>query len=478
MTDELALAFNGVNGATGQYLLGRLHATDLSSIAQGEQLNDRHRRELRLWWERVSVDHLGPMEGIDPDDLADAGWGVIFPSESDPRIKHALRPLLDLRRGQAGARDPRRFRVLEGPNGVRPGESKTSFLARHGVGFGPADPERMSYYLLLVGSPVDIPYRFQYELDVTYAVGRLYFENLESYTNYAQSVVDAETQLPPRRMQATFIGVRNPTDRATHLSADYLVTPLEAALATQRTDWTFDLKIADQATKAEVSGVLGGTETPALLFTASHGVGFPAMHPRQLADQGALLCQDWPGPEGWKGPISPAFYFGADDVSDTADLRGLIAIFFACYAAGTPQFDDFAHHALRRPTAIAPHAFVGRLPQRLLSHPAGGALAVLGHVDRAWGYSFLWPGAGAQLTTFQSMVLRLLGGHRVGFATEYLGQRYAELSTALNAELEDVKWGKHADDLQLAGMWTANNDARGYVVIGDPAVHLMPQPSD
>ena len=466
MDSEPVLALNGINGASGTYLLESLGLGAAAAIATGAPEDVAHARELRLWWDRINSLHLGPVEGVNPDDLAESGWGVIFPAQSDPAVAAALQPLLELRRDQAG----RVFRTFTGPDGVQPAESKTRFLARHGVSFGPADPERVPYYLLLVGAPEDISYRFQYELDVTYAVGRIHFDTIEEYASYARNVVAGERRSQPPR--AAFVGVRNDDDRATQLSSDMLVRPLAAQLAADQPRWTVDVQLADAATKATYRRFLGGPDTPTLFFSAGHGVGFPPGHVRQPTDQGALLCQDWPGPLVWDGPIAPEFYFAAADVAADADLHGIVAIFFACYGAGTPRLDDFAHRSSGAPMSIAPQAFLASLPRRMLAHPAGGALAVIGHVDRTWGYSFAWPGAGEQLGALRSTVTRLLNGQRVGYAMEYMNQRYAELSSALSIRLEDAKWDKQVDNKELAGLWTAHNDARSFIVVGDTAVRL------
>jgi hypothetical protein len=472
MTDETTddlLYFNGINGDSGEYDLPPMTGEDLAKFIKGEA-KPENLSELRFRHESKGLQHLGVKEGVDPKRLDQSGWALILAHDADPAIKEALTPLLNLRASQAGER----FRLYEGAAGHRPGESKSAFLARppRSVGPGPADPDKVPYYLLICGSPERIDYRFQSQLDVQYAVGRIHFDTIDQYANYAASVVAAETGPLKLPRQVQFFGVANPMDQATNLSAKQLVTPLREQLTGQFRDWTLDAAMAEEATKARLGSMLGGEETPSLLFTASHGMDFPMTSPRQIPHQGALLCQDWPGPGAHRGPIPEDFYFSGQDLGSDANLLGLIAFFFACYGAGTPDLDDFAKQAFRERSQIAPKPFLAGLPTRMLGLPRGGALAAIGHVERAWTYSFKWQKAGTQTEVFRSAIHRLLEGHPVGSALEFFNERYAELSTVLADELEEIEFGKQSDPYDLAGMWTANNDARGYALIGDPAVRL------
>lgn len=476
MSEELF--FNGINAATGEPLFPPIADNLLANIIAKEERNPEQEQELINWWKRFAgpdAVNLRAVEGTDYLDLSSSGWGVIFPYNMDEAIVDALRPLLDWRKAQAGER----YQEYKGPDGYRykPDEnmfeSKNDWLTRHGMGPGPADPEVVPYYLLLVGDPNTIPYRFQTQLDVQYAVGRIHFDTPQEYANYANSVVSAEKEKLALGKNATFFGVANPDDRATNMSIEQLVEPLAESMPEKSEGWVVESVVRDQATKDNLADLLNGSQAPALLFTASHGMGFPNGHELQLADQGGLLCQDWPGPSQWRKPIGKDFYFAADDLTEDANVFGLVAFVFACYGAGTPHMDEFSRIAFKQREAIAPKNFISRLPQRLLGHPKGGALAFIGHVERAWGYSFNWGQAGAQIAVFESALKRMMDGFPVGHAFEYFNERYAELSTDLNSTLEEMEFGKRVEAMELAGMWTANNDARNYVVIGDPFVKLM-----
>lgn len=466
--------FNGIDGSTGGYLLDPLDVDVLAAAISGAERNPDDEKKLKDWWGNRNLKHYAAQEGTDYKDLASTGWAVIFPYDVDPAIPKALKPLLDWRKSQAG----QRYKEYSGPEGYRykPGEmyeSKEDWLTRHNAAaWGAVNQDFVPYNVLLAGSPEQIPYRFQTQLDVQYGVGRIHFDKAEDYWNYANSVVSAEKQKLSLGKTASFFAVCNPDDPATNLSTEQLVRPLAASLSGQA-GWKFSTTAAEDAVKKNLERVLGGEDTPALLFTASHGMGFPDGHERQALDQGALLCQDWPGPKQWRKPIGNDFYFSADDLTDDSNVFGLVAFFFACYGAGTPRMDDFSRQAFKKREEIAPRDFLARLPQRMLAHPKGGALAVIGHVERAWGYSFSEGKDGAQVTVFKSALKALLDGFPIGYAFEYFNSRYAELSSDLTAALDDAEFGKVIPPADLARKWTANNDARNYVVLGDPAVRLM-----
>jgi hypothetical protein len=99
------LIFNGINGATGGYLLPEMSTEEISKIAQGEEFDTDHLNELKDRYRSAGMVPLGVKEGVDPRDLAQSGWGVVFAHDDGDRIdvwKEALKPLLDLRREQAG----------------------------------------------------------------------------------------------------------------------------------------------------------------------------------------------------------------------------------------------------------------------------------------------------------------------------------------------------------------------------------------
>ena len=474
--EELVIA-NGVNGTTGEYLTPEITEQALIDI-----LEDREKEpppenldKLKEKESRGKDGHLGPVSNVDPKRLGPktkpsekdgAGWGVIYGQSITDEIKEALSPLIALRQEQAG----NLFQTYD-----YQGESSEDFLIDHGVGLvDAANPEEMPYYLLLVGAPEDISFQFQFEIAVDRALGRIFFDTVEEYSNYANSVVAAEKGEVRRARKASFFGVLNPNDLATDLSTRLLIEPLLDELPDQiGASWKIASYLREQATRTQLESLLGGQvdETPALLFTASHGIGFERSDNRQSAHQGALVCSDW---QKSGGRISEDVYFAGEHLSSDAQLHGLISFFFACYGAGTPSHDEFMKKYQGTPKQIAPQSFVAKLPQRMLSHPRGGALAVIGHVDRAWTHSFKQSGSDKpHIGVINSTLYDLIKEqYPVGHAMDVINTRYGSAATRLTSQLEKLRRRIKVSKPRIIQLWTIHNDARDYIILGDPAVRL------
>jgi hypothetical protein len=351
---------------------------------------------------------------VDANDLGQAGWGVIFGLGVDQSVKDALQPLIDHRKASSAP-----FVVYDGATTVQPGESVTAWLSNH-VRLDVVDPLKgVPFYLLIVASPDVIQFEFQYMLDIYWAVGRLWFDTQDEFRQYAESIVTYEkaASVPTTRNMAIF-ATEHDFDNATQLFMRNVAKPMalgEGATPVaigKRQKFGLKTIFSDQATRASLADLLCGRTnagSPSLLFSGSHSMSFREDDPRQPATQGAIVCQDWPG----FGNITDLYWFSAADVPAEAKVHGMVHVFFACHSGGCSAFDNF-DRMNNQPRRIALKPFFSKLPQRLLAHPNGGALAVLAHIERAWAYSFTDDKTGSQTQGFRDVIGRLLRGDRIG----------------------------------------------------------------
>ncbi|AEE45441.1 hypothetical protein [Cellulomonas fimi] len=462
------LVADGLDVATGTYLTPPRTLGEIADALRGTAAPPPDARRLRRRT-RDDERHLGVAVGFDPQDLASVGWGLVTAPGLDPAVLAALEPLVARRRAQAGDR----FRHLE----VLPGESADELLLRYGALPHVVDPRLVPYYLLLVGGPSGLPFALQYQLGVVHAVGRLDLPRADAYAAYAASVLAAEDRdgagPGERRRTVRVFGPRHDDDVPTDLSSRHLLAPLADELAATASAWSVASDTGDAATKAALVRVLSEPDGPDVLFTAGHGIGGPQATALGLG--GALVCQDWPGPVRQAGPLTPTQYLAAADVVAGVPVRPRVVLAFACFGAGTPRWSDYPDAPGAAPLEIAPEPATAPLPARLLGHPDGGALAFVGHVDRTWSCSFLWRSTVAHVGAFSGALLGLLDGLRVGHALEVLTSRYAALATLLTDRIADAeRLGRPFPDADLVALWTAVHDARGFVVLGDPAVRAAP----
>jgi hypothetical protein len=466
---EELLHFNGIDGRCGTPAVEPVTRGELAARIRRLTPQAFRLGELRSAVRDAREQQLETRDGFEELDLAQAGWGLILPEHGDPEVERQLGPLIEHRRRQAGRISGRRFQVYRGARGYQHGLGSSDFRELRGGALGAVDPDRMPYYLLLAGGPEEIPFHFQFGLDVRHAVGRVCFDTPEEYHRYATSVVEYERSKENTLQRDLALFASRPIgDRVAEALADDLVGGLGSALDGRPVGrWRVTSTVGKDATRQRLAQLVGGAGRADLLFVACHGASYEPGESELRARQGAVLCQPAGGAH---------HFFSGDDLArrPRSSFRGLISVLFGCYSGGTPAPEDGPELIGRQPPRRFAPPFVARLPQRLLAHPGGGALAVIAQVGLACGFSFCGHHNTLQLNNFEDLLRRLMHGETVGRAAELMNLQAADLSIELWRRLDAEVLQAHENPDRLIRLYIAMEDARRYLVLGDPAVRFNP----
>jgi hypothetical protein len=409
------------------------------------------------------VEEVGRPRTVDLANAREAGWTFIVRRDGKHRdaIVDAIRPLAE-HRGMAEPRQPLEYE----PNMTAAQWLQERYFARTLGGGTP------SAYVLVVGTPDEIPFRFQSVVDSAAMVGRLDFDRIDDLREYAEKVVRLETAEDPAPAHdfVCFAPDYGPDD-PTHYSCRFLARPLADRMGVKPIE-------AEDATKDALLAACRDTK-PAIVFTASHGMAAPSESLEvQKRVTGGICCDRTPG------AMRDRWLLTADDIPATDPfLEGAVFFQFACFGYGTPQESDFSHwmpDSFGVPQRIAKADFVSAIPKRLLANPRG-ALAFIGHVDTAWMHGFADPNDQRPIeqwhdraAPFAEAIDTLLRVQPPGLALTAMNKRYDITNAELTGIYDDLQAQRVTMDpeleARLSDAFILRGDAQNYMVFGDPAV--------
>jgi hypothetical protein len=431
--------------------------------------------------------------GRDPNDLAVQRWALIVPEgEAGARRAALVRPLVERRRAEQGG-EVRVYRV--------PAAMDAADAARwhREVYLDERVPEaELPFYQLILGDLDEVPLALQQAQMIDGAVGRLAFDDDRGYEAYVDKLLRWErSPAPLARARSLFYTAHDGTSATSH-AYQALISPGLAAARSGRERGAYEaaeiVELGDPRAPPSRDDLLAAAAAadPGVLFSVSHGQGPPrrgwASVDDQRRRQGAISL-------GTDGPLD------GDDLAGRRFLPGGIWLLFACYGAGTPatsvyqpwlerlrelgQYGDRIDAVLRGLPRPGERPFIAGLPSAALASP-DGPLAVIGHVDLAWSYSFeeLDGSAGPRnrVRRFTSLLAYALRRDRIGVAFRELASCAIAADTELLAlyARQAVLAAAEPDPAQasrLGHLWMLRHDLLGYLLLGDPAARLPIAPA-
>jgi hypothetical protein len=401
----------------------------------------------------------------DPYDPREVGW-VIVVGAADPAkaaLVESLKPLAE-RRGGPAAWGP-----LEYPAGA-----DVSQWIEDQVNTRDPVPE----FVLLAGSPSQLPFALQSALSCISFVGRLDFSTVSGGTEtqhpelaaqYVAKVIRNERdETEPVGKAAVFWAPSHGGEDPTTYSRWLLAAPLAERVRDQL-GYRVDEQFGREATAPALLTALSGTR-PALVFTASHGVAAEIAlgADQQAAVNGQPIGQD-------DEPLSP------DDLpgSSSPFVEGGLIFQFGCFGYGTPRTSGYTHWWPEIDAYAAPFEMVSALPKAAVAHPRG-PLGYIGHADYAVLHAFTDASApdsapssalAPRMAGFRSSLDYALRARPLGVVLEGMGRQLGLLNQRLTQAWDraHADGGMPAVDAALVDTFIRRNDARYYFLLGDPA---------
>ena len=426
-------------------------------------------------------------DGADPNSLPDQRWGLIVPEgAAGDRLLQLVEPLRRARREEQGE-DVIVYRAAPGIGAEEASRWWSDVYQAEDL-----SDEDVPRYLLILGDADLVSWELQQRLASDTFIGRLCFPAEQGYEAYVHKLLSTERRTPSGGARALFCAVRDGS-AATRVGHAGLLSPAVAQTQKEREKGTFKAAGIEQIGEADPlsAGELlaaAASDQPTLLFSISNGCGAPragwTSREEQLRMQGAMVL-----PAGER--------LTAGDVAERPFLPGGAWFYFACYGAGTPQKSAYHHwlaamrgmglyggdvdSVLRSLPGKDGRPFVGALPQAALANEKG-PLAVMGHVDLAWTFSFQDTAVPGRYRTsrFMDIFRTIVEGKRVGAGyfklQRFFNQASVDLSEMYNQDArrkaplppEEEK----ARRLRKALLWMLRQDLSAYVLLGDPAARL------
>ncbi|MDH3677637.1 MAG: hypothetical protein OEQ12_04970 [Nitrosopumilus sp.] len=434
---------------------------------------------------------IGQVHAPRLDSSAESGWTfLINPNdEMANEIKNTIKPLAKLR-GMADNDQPLFFDSV-------PKDDWIFWLDDVYHEYRSCSKKHPPKYIFIIGSPDQIPLRFQSLLSLQSYVGRLDFthkaekqEKILQLKTYVEKLVKLENNNPVEKETIFFatdhgIGEDGCYD-PTHYNHLYLETPLVSDVKSMQnfhvTEITSTQANPNQATKTSLLSNIENSK-PALVFTASKSINASGENiDTQNEITGSIVCEG-----NQEGPLDD-YLITADSISyEKPFCDGGIFFQYSDCSYGIPSSSYLSSYirdtnALGIPEPLADRDFISAIPKRLLFHP-NGPIAFIGHVDLELMLSYTnneqpMPEGdrSSRLAPFSSCIDSLLKGRPVGFSLDSMIKNYGTL-TALLATMHQQYIQRNFQNEEefldkLLDTFIRSTEAGNYMVFGDPAANL------